>query len=280
MHSKHPKAPKSLGSKGPSSSCTTMSASSNNGAGPSTRPHNNEAVPSTVTPINDAGLTYFLASQVTPSSPALQLDISQPHVFMPREPMFYTPATPSLRRTMRTVEVENPSICRQCTLPFADNNSLKRHVQRMHSEPGKLHCVLCDEPMKSKVNLERHCKAVHPTDAKFSCQVCDVPFNATKTLALHKLKRHGIPLLHHGRGRKRNLLAEGPRKTIRKHKCSACQYSSDWRTNVTRHYEAIHLKFKIFVCPHCYKCFAMKANLMVHKCQTKRIYDDKNNKRA
>lgn len=176
--------------------------------------------------------------------------------------------------------LEDREVCTLCNRYFGDEDSLLRHVNRVHKESyvgattskgckgaGRVSCIHCGDTLKSKVNLARHVLMCHTGEQPYRCMVCDASFCTKRARTRHFNRLHvdlqGTTVKGVEIPRKRGRCGEANGKM---YGCDMCDYSSFLKSNVSRHRLLKHFRKKGFQCTfrECSLSFGTRHNLMVH----------------
>ena len=159
---------------------------------------------------------------------------------------------------------EETHCCEICGKDFNTSETLKNHIQNVHSE--KLQCPYCPK-FFTKLNLDQHIIFVHKS-ANNICVFCSFEFGDKESLKEHMKQQHSseAPLPPEANPSKlyvcefncgytcfSGTVLAAHRK--RKHtgimiKCDMCDFSSVFASKVKNHKEQKHLGIK-YPCKHC-----------------------------
>ncbi|ODM86859.1 putative zinc finger protein, partial [Orchesella cincta] len=88
-----------------------------------------------------------------------------------------------------------PTICEKCGKTFANSNSRRLHVSRIHGNQDESPCPFCGKIFRSAYRLTRHINFTH-SDKRYKCDECGVELKSKVLLnnhiiAFHKPEAHG-----------------------------------------------------------------------------------------
>ncbi|KAG6460258.1 hypothetical protein O3G_MSEX011863 [Manduca sexta] len=166
-----------------------------------------------------------------------------------------------------TVTENNDSkkyVCRYCNMSFAEEISLRRHLQTAHRKSNEKYtikvrnfveippdfkirlgdmenyfCDVCSKEYPNKNSLRGHINLHHRLR---KCPDCDLKFTARK-LRMHQHEAHDMQLPT----------------------CGICGYKSSIQANVTLHQRRVHMNEKNVSCDQCDMKFFDRMNLARHK---------------
>lgn len=67
---------------------------------------------------------------------------------------------------------------------------MNRHIQCVHNDERRFHCIACKKAFKRKRDLDGHRFVVHLHISPFACNICGQAFARQEQLRLHRNKRH------------------------------------------------------------------------------------------
>ena len=88
---------------------------------------------------------------------------------------------------------EQPSVCNECGKRITNSESLKKHIERVHTETECI-CDECGKKFKNNQNLAGHIKNVH-TESLCICDICSNEFKNAKYLREHVKTVHSLEQL-------------------------------------------------------------------------------------
>lgn len=131
--------------------------------------------------------------------------------------------------------------CDVCQIPFTNQNDLKIHKKRLHSDGLKPHiCTVCKKAFAKSCDLKKH-QRIHTGERPYICHICDKTFTHPTSLRNHRAVHTG----------------EKP------FQCSFCGQAFAFSGNLKVHIRS-HTGEKPFPCTVCPKKFARTANLNEH----------------
>ncbi len=93
-----------------------------------------------------------------------------------------------LRKHRASSHLKQGFKCRLCKKVFLEEQNLKHHIKRVHSERGKFRCAQCSQEFSYKDKLSNHIRSHHGETIK--CNECDRTFKWTSSLLLHMRTIH------------------------------------------------------------------------------------------
>lgn len=169
--------------------------------------------------------------------------------------------------------------CSKCREQFGNIHSWKRHATRKHSSlrQASVKCQECSVDFRNDGNLRRHMRTAHSIiPGHIKCEHCRATFTSERSLSLHMMKIHsrrencdaeGTTV--RGQTNRYTEVSMGTRKNgiekAKLFKCHKCSYMSKWQGNISRHFDGVHLKLRLYPCNECDRRFNTSSNLAVHK---------------
>ncbi len=138
--------------------------------------------------------------------------------------------------------------CKACRYTTTQQRYLTKHI-RVHTKEKPYKCKHCNQAFTQSSSRRTHEKT-HTEGQSFKCGPCGKSFTQKTSLTRHS-----------STACKANTLIA--KTELKLHKCSACDYTTPLRGNLTRHFK-VHSGVKPFGCPHCDYSAAQKNNLAIH----------------
>ena len=132
-------------------------------------------------------------------------------------------------------DAESQKTCEYCNFKTKGERSLHKHQQATHFK-----CDACAMVAVSMKHLEVHKKSAHGGKR---CDPCGVSFNDERRHEVHILKEHSFQCEECGEKytRKATLDIHTTTKHPKEMKCIVCEYKALNETEITKHYEDVHL---------------------------------------
>lgn len=143
----------------------------------------------------------------------------------------------------------NRYLCESCQKTYKTQNSLRCHVQSVHSIKPHM-CQICLRRFKKKSVSEQHAW-IHTDKRQFNCKKCDKSFVYSDCYKLH-LKNHH----------------KKPTPIV----CKICFKKFTRKVSLNKHIRDIHLQKTIVCCPVCKKKFTQKR-FKLHSKICKFVYE-------
>ena len=132
--------------------------------------------------------------------------------------------------------------CKICETIFRDENTLKEHTEKIHTnkqqpdqnsdnEPKNIKCNNCETKFNKESSLKEHLERAHTNDGDWNCDDCD-----HQTNSMSNLKKH-LNLTHH----KSHKITP---TTEDKLTCKLCTTTASNETNLKEHMIAMHKSYK------------------------------------
>ena len=137
--------------------------------------------------------------------------------------------------------------CTLCSYKTTTKRHLRPHIMRCHV-PQTNSCPICNKKYSMIKDLRYHMKTHYPEHV---CRLCKRRFPSKSILQLHHNRYH-TEAKEKKRSQKGIML-----------KCDQCDYTNDQIKNLRDH-KARHHMDKVFNCPRCDKCYALKKDLATH----------------
>ena len=89
------------------------------------------------------------------------------------------------------VKFENYEIhaCNYCKRKFTLENSLRKHIETVHSKSEYYSCSQCESSFRDETSLSRHVQSVH-AGAKLTCRHCQEKYSSKAGLQFHMKRVH------------------------------------------------------------------------------------------
>ena len=144
---------------------------------------------------------------------------------------------------LHTKEIEYS--CNLCDFKTYSASSFINHTSMHNPKERKYKCDDCDYSARKKGHLKDHYERIHINIKRYKCELCEFAGKTQRDVRIHKNYNH-----------KDNH----PLK-----KCTDCGYTSQWDSNIKRHFKQIHQNAKEFHCEICGKDFTAKHNYQSHQ---------------
>merc|ERR1712038_1974086 len=80
--------------------------------------------------------------------------------------------------------------CGTCGKTFSNPSTLRKHIQTVHLQLGRINCQLCGKVYSKPESLRMHIKHVHDKIRDHLCKYCDQAFFLRRDLRRHIEKSH------------------------------------------------------------------------------------------
>ncbi len=163
-----------------------------------------------------------------------------------------------------------------CSKQYSCKQTLKHHVRMHFQKRNKATCAICHRICISQESLERHVKRMHTFDTggkRFSCNLCDAQYSHHSTLTSHIKEKHSgkesvykcvfcSRTYHSKRGLAYHIKIKHGGKE-RNYHCSQCSASFITKDLLSKHL-VLH-GLKKFKCHHCNAAFSHLGALRTHQ---------------
>ena len=166
--------------------------------------------------------------------------------------------------------------CGICTKVYYWQETLKRHMDRVHSgKPKEKQCGMCEKVYSQQGALDLHIKVKH-REERIPCDQCDSTFSQISSLACHINSVHGgrtfpcniCPMnLSDKRSLEKHI--ESKHKLVgqilkeKSYICKLCPYNTDSQGKLDKHAKS-HWSKQRYICKLCGKSLASSKSLSRH----------------
>ncbi|XP_021958762.1 zinc finger protein 519 isoform X2 [Folsomia candida] len=81
-------------------------------------------------------------------------------------------------------------LCDQCPKEYLSAETLKNHVEFVHTISKRFECLVCKKLFPRKAYLEDHTRVSHTGEKPFACKFCDYKYGRRNTLSRHVRLKH------------------------------------------------------------------------------------------
>nr|CAB3267936.1 ZF(C2H2)-13 zinc finger protein [Phallusia mammillata] len=146
--------------------------------------------------------------------------------------------------------MEKMAMCRKCGKEFAQEDSLKKHIQVVHQKKKPHKCKECGKQFGQRQDLTVHMNT-HTGIKPFACEKCDKRFTSSSSRNAHVRQIH---------------------EKIRPHVCKICEKSFGQLHQLKSH-TRFHTGYKPYKCKHCDYATVTAGLLKIHVRGVHRICD-------
>ena len=173
-------------------------------------------------------------------------------------------------------------VCSQCSKVFKTNDTLKKHIQKIHKETILYKCTICDFTSRYSSTLNAHQYRSHhlvtsTKQAVYYCPYCDYSNVDQADLRKHERNKHSDdrPFLcsfcpKAFKHKTQVTIHERIHTGARPFKCDLCNYAGRSKVALVTHLRHVHSDAKPYVCELCGFRTKGPSNLWFHKARCKK----------
>lgn len=161
------------------------------------------------------------------------------------------------------------NVCPYCSKTFKYRASVEEHIKCVHKKIKPFKCSKCDKTFSLKAYLKSH-ELSHTDIFPFKCEYCERRFRRRNKLnihtEIHTTKPELLcPICHRGQKSKEELEEHIKNHDYKRLQCISCGKLFSRNSNLTDHYNAVHLKLRPFKCQYCELTFSDRKSRRMHE---------------